>query len=149
MVQMERLAAKLADQMETSTLMWPPRLTYINQCFNRKYAADMNTGDQGSIIIASECSGDIYVLNGGAHIQYREREPFGEGNPALQSLHSNIERDTYIKGRIHIQYSEREPLGGQNPVLQSLHSNIQRGKDTIQGEGTIGGMESCSAELAL
>uniref|UniRef100_A0A1B8Y220 Uncharacterized protein n=1 Tax=Xenopus tropicalis TaxID=8364 RepID=A0A1B8Y220_XENTR len=30
----------------------------------------------------------------GAQIQYREREPLGEGNPALQSLHSNIQRDT-------------------------------------------------------
>ncbi|OCT90459.1 hypothetical protein XELAEV_18019074mg [Xenopus laevis] len=28
-------------------------------------------------------------------IQYREKEPLGKGNPSLQSLHSNIQWNTY------------------------------------------------------
>ncbi|OCT90503.1 hypothetical protein XELAEV_18019118mg [Xenopus laevis] len=111
-------------------------------------------------------------------IQYRDREPLGEGNSVLQSLHSNIQRDTdTIQGQgtigrrefwnhwekrilsciaytliyrgTQIQYRDREPLGEGNPALQSLHSNIQRDTDTEQREGTIGGRESCPTELTL
>ncbi|OCT59316.1 hypothetical protein XELAEV_18000737mg, partial [Xenopus laevis] len=101
----------------------------------------------------------------GTQIQYRETEPLGEGNPILQSLHSNIQRDTdKIQGegtigrrescpaedqRYNRGEEEREPLGEGNPALQSLHSNIQKDTDTMQGEGTIGRKESYPAELAL
>ncbi|OCT59340.1 hypothetical protein XELAEV_18000761mg [Xenopus laevis] len=102
----------------------------------------------------------------GTQIKYREREPLGEGNPIMQSLHSrhryNTGREnhwekgillckayTLIYRGTQIKYRERETLGEGNPVVQSLHSNIQRDTDKIQREGTIGRWESCPAELAL
>ncbi|OCT87931.1 hypothetical protein XELAEV_18021634mg, partial [Xenopus laevis] len=93
-----------------------------------------------------------------------EREPLGEGNPAR--AYTLICRGTQIQYRerkpilpcraytliyrgILIQYRERGPFEEGDPALQSLHSNIQMDTDTIQGEGTIGRRESCTAELTL
>ncbi|OCT87935.1 hypothetical protein XELAEV_18021638mg [Xenopus laevis] len=100
----------------------------------------------------------------GLQIQYRERKTLGDGKPALQSLHFNIQKVTdtiqgegtfrrrescraytLIYRRSQIQYREMEPLGEGNPALQSLHSNIQKVTDTIQGEGTFRRRESCRA----